>query len=87
VNAEALLIGAGQNIKRLLAFGERGPRRPAQVAALRQPAPDKHESCGVRKHRKRCPGRSARVFQHPGFFLETGIRGRWCLCVRTGTKP
>jgi hypothetical protein len=62
VNAEALLIGAGQNIKRLLAFGERGPRRPAQVAALRQPAPDKHESCGVRKHRKRCPGRSARVF-------------------------
>jgi hypothetical protein len=27
VNAEALLIAAGQNIKRLLTLGERGPRR------------------------------------------------------------
>jgi hypothetical protein len=34
VNAEALLIAAGQNAKRLLAFGERGPRRPAQVVFL-----------------------------------------------------
>jgi hypothetical protein len=54
VNAEALLIAAGQNVKRLLAFGERGPRRPAQVAALRQPTPDPYEFRGVRKHRKRC---------------------------------
>jgi transposase len=63
VNAEALLIAAGQNIKRLLTFGERGPRREAQVAALRQPAPNPHEFCSVRKHRKRCPGRPAKVFQ------------------------
>ena len=62
VNAEALLIAAGQNIKRLLAYGHRGPSRGAQVAALRRPAPDPHESCRVRKHRKRCPGRPARVF-------------------------
>jgi Transposase DDE domain len=64
VNAEALLIAAGQNIKRLLAFGYRGPRRPAQVAALRQPASDPYEFRGVRRHRNRhsrCPGR---VFQH-----------------------
>jgi len=27
VNAEALLIAAGQNIKRLLTYGHRGPRR------------------------------------------------------------
>jgi transposase len=71
VNTEALLIAAGQNIKRLLTFGERGPRREAQVAALRRPAPDLYESRSVRKHRKRCPGRSARVFQQPGLFPET----------------
>jgi hypothetical protein len=35
VNTEALLIAAGQNLKRLLSFGDRGPRRPAQVVALR----------------------------------------------------
>ncbi|CAA9461777.1 MAG: hypothetical protein AVDCRST_MAG28-3393 [uncultured Rubrobacteraceae bacterium] len=35
VNAEALLIATGQNIKRLLTYGHRGPRWPAQVAALR----------------------------------------------------
>lgn len=37
VNAEALMIAAGQNIKRLLAFRNRGPGRMAQVAALRPP--------------------------------------------------
>ncbi len=67
VNAEALLIAAGQNIKRLLTHGHRGPKQPAQVSALRRPASDPYELCSVRKHRKRCPGRSARVFQHPGF--------------------
>ena len=38
VNAEALLVAAGQNIKRLMLFGGRRPRKPAQVAALRPPA-------------------------------------------------
>ncbi len=71
VNAEALLIAAGQNIKRLLTHGHRGPKQPAQVSALRRPASDPYELCSVRKHRKRCPGRSARVFQHPGAFSET----------------
>ena len=65
VNTEALLIAAGQNIKRLLTYGHRGPTREAQVAALRRPAPNPYESCGVRKHRKRCPWRPERVFQHP----------------------
>ncbi len=37
VNAEALLIAAGQNVKRLLEFGRRGPRKMAQAAALRPP--------------------------------------------------
>jgi Transposase DDE domain len=68
VNAEALLIATGQNVKRLLAFGERTPKRPAQVAALRQPAPDPFEFRNVRRHRRRCSRRPARVFQHPGPF-------------------
>jgi len=70
VNAEALLIAAGQNVKRLLTFGERGPRREAQVVVLRQPAPNPRELCSVRKHRKRCPRRSARVFQQAGVFSD-----------------
>jgi transposase len=37
VNSEALLIASGQNVKRLLSFGAKGPRRPAQVGALRRP--------------------------------------------------
>jgi transposase len=39
VNAEAMVIAAGQNIKRLLTFSGRGPRKLAQVEALRPPAP------------------------------------------------
>jgi Transposase DDE domain len=38
VNAEAMLVAAGQNIKRLLTFSGRGPRKLAQVEALRPPA-------------------------------------------------
>jgi hypothetical protein len=39
VNIEALLIASGQNIKRLVAVLERGPRKLAQEAALRPPDP------------------------------------------------
>ena len=38
VNAEALLIAAGQNLKRLFAFPGRAPEGEAQAAALRLPA-------------------------------------------------
>ena len=38
VNMETLLTAAGQNVKRLLTFGYRRPRREAQVAALRPPS-------------------------------------------------
>jgi transposase len=68
VNAEALLIGAGQNIKRLLTYDQRGPKRPAQVAALRQPAPNPYEFCGVRRHRNRRSRRLVRVFQQADLF-------------------
>lgn len=36
-NAEILIIAAGQNIKRLMSFGDRGPRKLAQAMALRPP--------------------------------------------------
>ncbi len=39
VNIEALLIASGQNIKRLVAARERGPRKLAQAEALRPPHP------------------------------------------------
>ena len=39
VNIEALLIASGQNTKRLVAAGDRRPRKSAQVAALRPPDP------------------------------------------------
>ena len=43
VNSEALMIASGQNVKRLLAFGPRGPRKTAMVAALRPPErPSRH---------------------------------------------
>jgi Transposase DDE domain len=70
VNAEALLIAAGQNMKRLLTYGHRGPRREAQVVALRRPALDPYEFYGARRHRKRCSWRPARVFQHPASLSE-----------------
>lgn len=43
VNSEALMIASGQNVKRLLAFGPRDPRKTAMVAALRPPErPSRH---------------------------------------------
>jgi len=39
VNAEAMVTAAGQNIKRLLTFSGRGPRKLTRVEALRPPAP------------------------------------------------
>jgi transposase len=39
VNVEAMVIAAGQNIKRLLDFWGRRPRKMAQAQALRPPAP------------------------------------------------
>jgi len=50
VNAEALLIAAGQNLKRLLAFSAPRPKAPAQAAALRPPAPVVGMLRGGREH-------------------------------------
>jgi hypothetical protein len=49
VNAEALMSASGQNVKRLVAFGPRRPKKMAMVAALRPPAkPPLHP---IRRHR------------------------------------
>ena len=53
VNAEALLVAAGQNIKKLLVFGGHRPKKPAQVAALRPPSAMDLESRRFRRHRAR----------------------------------
>jgi len=51
VNAEALLIAAGQNVKRLVAARKRGPKSWAQVAALRIPArTTRHPSDHITSH-------------------------------------
>ncbi len=62
VNAETLMVASGQNVKRLLAFGARGPRRPAQVAALRRPEASRPEFREVLGHRERRPWCPARPF-------------------------
>ena len=66
VNIEAMVIAAGQNIKRLLTFSGRGPRRLARAQALRPPAliPSSVVGYPLRSHRVRHPHRSPRVFQH-----------------------
>jgi hypothetical protein len=55
VNAEALVIAAGQNAKRLLDFRGRGPRKVAQAQALRPPAPIPSANSRIlpRSHRRR----------------------------------
>src|SRR5215212_221438 len=70
VNTEALLKAAGQNVKRLLAFGIRRPKGSAQVVALRRPAPNPYEFRGVLRHRERHSRHPARVFQQREVFSE-----------------
>jgi hypothetical protein len=55
VNAEALMIASGQNVKRLVAFRSRTPRRVTQVAALRRPEAryPRRRFHKVRRHRRR----------------------------------
>ena len=62
VNTEALMTAAGQNVKRLLAFGTRRPKRPSQAAALRRPEASRRGFHGTRRHGRRCPRGPARPF-------------------------
>nr|MDQ5819476.1 transposase [Actinomycetota bacterium] len=70
VNMEALLIASGQNVKRLLDFGGRRPKKLAQAAALRPPTTPGHEISRTRKHRaERSWPPTSVFFQHAGSFL------------------
>jgi len=80
VNAEALLVAAGQNVKRLLTFGRKGPRRPAQVVALRG------TPMARRPHRGLSSGRQfplARAF----FNRLASLDSRFCPGVNTPWSP
>ncbi len=71
VNMEALLIASGQNVKRLLAFGDRRPKKPAQAAALRPPSATEHEISRAREHRSNCSWWPTKAFfQHAGTLLR-----------------
>ena len=90
VNTEALMTAAGQNVKRLLAFGTRRPKRPSQAAALRRPEASRREFHGTRRHGRRCPRGPARPFQQAGAFCEVRRHGvlRSCLvgvCLDNGS--
>jgi transposase len=62
VNIEALLITSGQNVKRLLDFGGRRPKKLAQAAALLPPVATGHESSRAREHRWSRSWRPTRAF-------------------------
>ena len=59
VNIEALLIASGQNIKRLVAARERGPRKLARAAALRPPDPVSRCKSHVTRRRSSFAGAKA----------------------------
>jgi hypothetical protein len=63
VNIEALVIASGQNVKRLLAFGGRRPKKLAQVAALlRPPSASGHKIRCAREHRSSCSWQPTKDF-------------------------
>jgi len=69
VNVEALVTAAGLNIKRLLTFRGREPRRLAQAQALRPPAPTPSANGQLLgSHRRRRSIPLSRVFEHADRF-------------------
>jgi hypothetical protein len=62
VNIEALLIASGQNVKRLLTFGNRRPKKLAQATALRPPVATGHEINRTREHLSSRSWRPTRTF-------------------------
>ncbi len=62
MNIEALLIASGQNVKRLLTFGGRSPKKLVQAAALRPPAATSHKISCAREHRSSRSWRPTKAF-------------------------
>jgi transposase len=72
VNIEALVIAAGQNIKRLLTFAARKPKRLAQAAALHPPVFVDRGFRRIRAHRVgRLQWLTNPVLQQPGGFIDS----------------
>ena len=63
VNIEALIVAAGQNVKRLLVWRRRGPKPVAQVMALRLSEPSfSYSRCRARRHHRCIPQHTRRSF-------------------------
>jgi transposase len=76
VNIEALLIASGQNVKRLLTFGEWRPKKLAQAAALRPPVCTIHQISRTPEHRSSRSWSPTRAFFNTLLrFNSTGIEG------------
>ena len=80
VNIEALMVAAGQNIKRLVGASRRGPRSLPQAAALHFPEPLFSSSrCCARKRHRCVLRRRRRRFSTRWVVFETDVtevRGR-----------
>jgi transposase len=78
VNIEALLIASGQNVKRLLTFGSRRPKKLAQAAALRPPTATGHEIGRTREHRAERSWSPTRAFFNSlGRLGDVALRRAW----------
>jgi hypothetical protein len=74
VNIEVLMVAAGQNVKRVLAFGGWRPKKLAQAAALRPPTAASYcKIRGAREHRAEHSWRYRGVFQQAGPFSVHSI--------------
>jgi transposase len=85
VNAEALMTATGQNIKRLLAFGRRGPKKLAQAAALRPPdrllADLAHRTLRDHHHQRRIDSRFSTRWTVLGIRALHACGGPWRGCL------
>jgi hypothetical protein len=75
VNIEALMVAAGQNMKRLVASCGRGPKPVAQAVALRLPEPSfSYSRCHARRHHRCIPRHTRRSFSTRWIVFETVVR-------------
>jgi len=75
VNIEALLIASGQNVKRLLAFGGRRPKKLAQAAAaLRPPSASGREIRCAREHRSSRSSANEGIFSTGSLVFDTPLK-------------
>ena len=80
VNAEALLVAAGQNLKRLLSLGGGRPKEPPAQAALLHRC-TLAAAVPARKHHAKPPRPSWRSFCNTLHHYQNQVRGRWNLPV------